>query len=138
MCGIFGVVSNEKLDLKDIEYLARHSEQRGKDSSGLLIGNTMGYDLHRSNERVSGLLKHVTTSIDRFIMGHSRLVTNGLTDNQPVYREGVCVIHNGIVVNHDALWDQLNKTPLQVIDTEIIAAITANHLERGGGGGRYC
>jgi hypothetical protein len=55
-----------------------------------------------------------------------------LADNQPVYRDDVCVIHNGIVVNHDALWAQVGKTRHQEIDTEIIAAIAADHLENGG------
>jgi hypothetical protein len=65
-------------------------------------------------------------------MGHSRLITNGLADNQPVYRDGVCVIHNGIVVNHDVLWSQVGKVRYQEIDTEIIAAIASDHLEQGG------
>ena len=65
-------------------------------------------------------------------MGHSRLITNGLADNQPVYRDGVCVIHNGIVVNHEALWTEIDKSPHQEIDIEIIAAIAVAYLEADG------
>lgn len=132
MCGIFGIVSVTNIKGAEVRLLAHHSEQRGKDSSGLFISNNHGYDLHRANKAISSLLKDVNAATTGLVMGHSRLITNGLADNQPVYRDGICVIHNGIVVNHDALWAQVGKTRRQEIDTEIIAAIAANHLETGG------
>ena len=132
MCGIFGIVSDKNVKNSEIQLLAHHSEQRGKDSSGLFLSNYNGYAIHRANKAITTLLNHVSTSTTGLVMGHSRLITNGLVDNQPVYRDGVCVIHNGIVVNHDALWGQVDKLRLQEIDTEIIAAIAADHLEKGG------
>lgn len=132
MCGIFGVVSTTTIKGDELRLLAHHSEQRGKDSSGLLVSNGQGYDLHRANKAITSLLSDVKTSTSGLVMGHSRLITNGLADNQPVYRDGVCVIHNGIVVNHDALWPQMGKVRHQEIDTEIIAAIAADHLDQGG------
>lgn len=132
MCGIFGIISNEKISNSDIFLLANHSEQRGKDSSGLLVFSRSGYDIHRSDNSITSLLKKISLTNDYFLMGHSRLITNGLADNQPVYRDDVCVIHNGIVVNHESLWSQINKVRHQEIDTEIIAAIVADHLELGG------
>ena len=133
MCGIFGIVTSDPSALAELRLLARHAEQRGKDSSGLFISKLNGYDLHRANNAITTLLKDVRVSTAGLVMGHSRLITNGLEDNQPVYRDGVCVIHNGIVVNHKALWAQIGKTPHQGIDTEIIAAIAAEHLEAEGG-----
>ena len=132
MCGIFGVVSSSIIKAEELRLLAKHSEQRGKDSSGLLISNSQGYDLHRADKAITSLLNNVTVATSGLVMGHSRLITNGLADNQPVYRDGVCVVHNGIVVNHDALWSQAKKVRYQEIDTEIIAAIAADHLEQGG------
>jgi glucosamine--fructose-6-phosphate aminotransferase (isomerizing) len=132
MCGIFGVISNKDIVKDNLRLLAHHSEQRGKDSSGLFMSNANGYELHRANKAITSLLKDISTATSGLVMGHSRLITNGLADNQPVYRDNVCVIHNGIVVNHDALWAQVGKTRQQEIDTEIIAAIAAEHLECGG------
>jgi len=63
------------------------------------------------------------------ILGHSRLITNGLSDNQPVVKDGVCVIHNGIVVNHESIWNKINKKRELLIDTEIIAAIACKSLD---------
>ena len=132
MCGIFGIVSNQLVNSEELLQFARHGEQRGKDSSGLFVSKLDGYDLHRANNAITSLLKDVNVSTSFLVIGHSRLVTNGLADNQPVYRDGVCVIHNGIVVNHEGLWAQIRKTPHQEIDTEIIAAIAVAHLEAGG------
>jgi glucosamine--fructose-6-phosphate aminotransferase (isomerizing) len=132
MCGIFGIVSNNLISSDDLRLLAYHSEQRGKDSSGLFVSSLKSYDLHRANKSITSLLRNVKLSASGLVMGHSRLITNGLADNQPVYRDGVCVIHNGIVVNHDALWPELTRERYQEIDTEIIAAIAAEHLVQGG------
>ena len=132
MCGIFGIISAKPVDKSDLRSLAEHSQQRGKDSSGLFISKSEGYELHRANQPITSLLKEVSLDNAEFAMGHSRLITNGLDDNQPIYRDSVCVIHNGIVVNHEELWPLIGKTRHQVIDTEIIAAIASDHLEKGG------
>lgn len=132
MCGIFGIISNKVIENSEIGLLAHHSEQRGRDSSGLFISSNNGYGIHRANKAINTLLNDVSTSTIGLVMGHSRLITNGLADNQPVYRDGICLIHNGIVVNHEHLWELTNKTRIQEIDTEIIAAIAAEHLELGG------
>ncbi len=132
MCGIFGIISSSAVPKADLTILVEHSQQRGRDSSGLIAFNDGVYSIYRANYVVTLLLKEVQVYSSPLVMGHSRLITNGLVDNQPVYRDGVCVIHNGIVVNHDELWAHVNKTRLQEIDTEIIAAIAADHLEKGG------
>jgi hypothetical protein len=66
-------------------------------------------------------------------MGHSRLITNGLGDNQPVMRDGIIVLHNGIVVNDEDFWKKSKKRRFFEIDSEVIAAAAAQHLENGGG-----
>jgi glucosamine--fructose-6-phosphate aminotransferase (isomerizing) len=132
MCGIFGIISKSKIDYHDLQYLAKHAEQRGKDSSGLLVGNESGYIIHRANYAITKLLRYLNILNTSFIMGHSRLITNGLVDNQPVYRDGICIIHNGIVINDQELWSSISKVRQFEIDTEIIAAIAAEHLDNGG------
>lgn len=131
MCGIFGVVSHFQIDIGELMRLAKHTERRGSDSSGLLIGREIVYEVYKENNPLSLLMRRVGAKNARFIMGHSRLITNGLNDNQPVCRDGVFVIHNGIVVNHEAIWEKINKRRNLEIDTEIIAAIAAGHIEEG-------
>jgi len=131
MCGIFGIISDSTVLRDEIDLLALHSQQRGKDSSGLFFNGHESYMLYRATKSITSLLKDVEPYSSSFVMGHSRLITNGLADNQPVYRDSVCVIHNGIVVNHEKMWEGIEKERKQEIDTEIIAAIAAEMLERG-------
>ena len=132
MCGIFGIVSRSSWPREDLTKLADHAQQRGRDSSGLLFLDCGAYHVHRADYRIERLLKEVRPFHAPVVMGHSRLITNGFGDNQPVVREGVCVLHNGIVVNHEAIWDKIGKAPDLQIDTEVIPAIAAKHLDDGG------
>lgn len=131
MCGVFGIVSASSVNQADVAHLARYAQQRGKDSSGLFYATDDGYSLIRASFSIDSLLRKTRLKNTNFVMGHSRLITNGLADNQPVYRDDVCVIHNGIVVNHDALWGAIDRPRHQEIDTEIIAAIAADVLASG-------
>ena len=37
MCGIFGIIAQESIDRTDLKSLVKHSQRRGKDSSGLIL-----------------------------------------------------------------------------------------------------
>lgn len=130
MCGIFGIVSSGVISRKHLVDLSEHAQRRGRDSSGLFYFDG-SYRLRRESRPVNALLARVDLSHASFAMGHSRLVTNGTCDNQPVFRDDVCVIHNGIVVNHDEVWSHTARKRRQQIDTEVIAALIADALEAG-------
>lgn len=132
MCGIFGVISFSPVAEDDLNVLVRHAQQRGRDSSGLVTCLDSRYQLYRADYPITRLLKEVRPYSSHLVLGHSRLITNGLADNQPVVRDGVAVLHNGIVVNDEAIWPEIGKTRIQQIDTEVIAAIASAHLEAGG------
>ena len=132
MCGIFGIISQSPPRRTHLEMLARRSERRGKDSSGLVKIADGKCVVLRSDQRLTKLLRTFSIGTSRLVFGHSRLVTNGTEDNQPVVRDGIVVVHNGIVVNHAEIWPQLNAEPRLGVDTEVIAAIIATHLSQGG------
>jgi len=131
MCGIFGIVSSSPIDKNDLGTLVEHSRQRGQDSSGLIFPKKKQYNVYRADYNISKLLKEVDPYSSPMVMGHSRLITNGLSDNQPVVRDNICVIHNGIVVNHESIWDKIDKDRQLQIDTEIIVAIASDCLDKG-------
>jgi glucosamine--fructose-6-phosphate aminotransferase (isomerizing) len=131
MCGIFGIIAETRSNMKDLTVLATHAEQRGKDSSGLLTLNTDFCRIYRADCRVTKLLNEVEVGPSRLAMGHSRLITNGLTDNQPVVREGICVLHNGIILNEEEAWRKANRPRELQIDSEVIAALVASSLGNG-------
>jgi len=69
------------------------------------------------------------------IIGHSRLVTNGSQldgdNNQPIVKDGIVGVHNGIIVNTNALWERYKDLHRKLdIDTEIMLAMVRQHLNR--------
>lgn len=133
MCGIFGIVASHPVDRKELDVLVNHARQRGRDSSGIVYNNDNRSNVLRADFDIRKLLGKAKISASTMALGHSRLITNGLADNQPVVRGDVCVIHNGIIVNDEALWQQEKLERFQEIDTEIVAAITERYLNVTGG-----
>lgn len=159
MCGVFGFVvpvdrnCPSALVEKAVSHLARAAESRGKDSSGLVLQHTGQNKMRvfKGNLRITKLLdspevvgafrevaKGAGSSQAGTIvaMGHSRLVTNGsqLQDdnNQPVLKDGVIAIHNGIITNDDAIWARHPALAREYeIDTEALVALVAEGLRLG-------
>lgn len=155
MCGIFGLIIKPGSQLpankitQSLRKIAMYSESRGKDSSGIAfrIDNDNSIDVLKGDVPIRQLLKskEYKTSLFKCIdsykkndgfttFGHARLVTNGSqlqeVNNQPVIKNNMLCIHNGIVTNVDELWskhEELNREYL--IDTEIIPALIRNELE---------
>ena len=108
MCGIFGIISNKQIEKRKLSKLANRARQRGKDSSGLIYNSNKGYIIKRADFDIKNLLLKFQNQLNTsFVMGHSRLITNGLFDNQPIVRDGIVVIHNGIIVNEKEICEQL-------------------------------
>ena len=133
MCGIFGIISNDAVNLGDLRVLAKFAESRGKDSSGLFFHSSGVYRACKADRPITrSLSKWAPRRADGVVMGHSRLITNGLSDNQPVIREGLVALHNGIIVNEDEIWSSSPKRRMFQVDSEAILAIAAEHLDNGG------
>lgn len=156
MCGIFGLIAKPgtTYKVKDVRTTlvktALFSESRGKDSSGIAIRQAKAQTIEviKGDIPIQQLLasKAFETQINESLLqyergagfcafGHARLVTNGTqlneVNNQPVLKDDVVIIHNGIIVNVDDLWEsnpQLSRT--YNIDTEIIASLLRHELKQ--------
>ena len=129
MCGVFGIISKQKVNENHLKYLVEHAQQRGKDSSGLIVYKDKKYSVQRADFNIEKLLKKVDRKNAEVVMGHSRLITNGLGDNQPVVRNDVIVLHNGIVVNDEEVWKKTGLERKLEIDTEVLAALTEDGIK---------
>ena len=157
MCGIFGVIinkeetsKNKSLFINSINFLGVASQSRGKDSSGICIYNQVSgdIDVFKGSIPANQLLKSknvinsisagfTNTSKSSYAFGHARLVTNGTqlnTDNnQPVNKNNIIGVHNGIVVNVDELWEQNGTLEREYeIDTEVFFALVQNSISIDG------
>ncbi len=160
MCGIFGIVVARDATYTDgflrrsLTILARESQSRGKDSSGLVFYNEEAKTYHviKGALKLSELLgsRSVKLQLRRSLtaytaerpsvpfvaIGHSRLVTNGTQlddeNNQPIIRDDLVGVHNGIIVNDAALWDANPDLQRQCnIDTEVLLALFRKQLDQG-------
>jgi predicted glutamine amidotransferase len=132
MCGIFGQISKSCVNKNNLVTLVKHSEQRGIDSSGLIYLEKFTYKVAKADYNIHKLLRKVHPYTSNIVLGHSRLITNGLTDNQPVVRGNMAVIHNGIVVNCDEVWEEIGLERQYKIDSEAILGVVEKHLADGG------
>ena len=121
MCGIFGIYQFKQnvIDFKTLRILVTHARSRGKDASGFLVAKNEQLNIYRSHEDIAKLYKKLSFRGASGVFGHSRLVTNGSNDNQPIYKHDCVLFHNGIVVNDSELWDERDGRQLE-IDSEII------------------
>jgi asparagine synthetase B (glutamine-hydrolysing) len=154
MCGIFGLcvkpgagMPRAELDTA-LRRLFLLSESRGKEAAGIAVLNQASIRVHKDSTSAGQMLK--SSAWRRFragvepapgqgfaAIGHARLVTNGLqaipANNQPVVHAGSVGIHNGIIINHRALWDEIGGTPSADVDSEVIPAYVQHLRGRGHG-----
>jgi len=119
MCGIFGIISKSKIEKKDLVTLVNNARQRGKDSSGFIEFNGLNYTIKRFDYDLKKSIKSYN-SRSSILIGHSRLVTNSMVDNQPLIKNKISVIHNGIIINFKELFKKYSLNQEMLIDTEII------------------
>jgi asparagine synthetase B (glutamine-hydrolysing) len=153
MCGIFGVITAKQSSYskeflsKSLKQLAFLSESRGKDSSGLCCFNQVENRLDVvkgplpikelfMQKAIKGTVSFAFSNGDhaKYAYGHARLVTNGTqlndANNQPVVKDGIIGVHNGIVVNVDDLWAQHpDITRENEIDTEVLLALIRSEID---------
>lgn len=160
MCGIFGALVSKDSDIvrhyeQDIiDLLGDAAQVRGRDSSGIMIYDelTDEYKVFKGSLPLKQLRKNplfkncLRDGIRQsgegkstfFLMGHSRLVTNGSQqsqhNNQPVCKDNLVAIHNGIIVNDEALWNNNSHlSRLYEIDTEIYLTLLNDYMDAGFG-----
>ncbi|MCA9385422.1 hypothetical protein KC717_02115 [Candidatus Dojkabacteria bacterium] len=152
MCGIFGYISNkkdhsfQKIDAK-LETLFRLSEIRGKEAAGLMVQHKDSLRVYKDHLKAT---KMVTTSeykqflsrafhhknkLNNFgCIGHSRLVTNGTAEennnNQPVIKNNLVAVHNGIITNVDELYSEYPDIHREYeVDTELFLALLKKYMD---------
>ncbi|MDD3002709.1 MAG: hypothetical protein PHD49_03680 [Candidatus Shapirobacteria bacterium] len=147
MCGIFGIIKkNDSIESKQLDSITRLlfklSESRGKDASGLAVVFDKNIKIIKSPIKASNLIKteeYKKLFLDKPIfalLGHSRMETNGSffnnNNNQPIIKNNIVTIHNGIIVNDDNLWKK-NKDLKRIynVDTEIINSLLSKYLKKG-------
>jgi hypothetical protein len=153
MCGIFGFVATPQSQFEWrrfrslLDDLFLLSESRGKDAAGLAAVTPEAITVLKRPLRARSLLHSAEyrTLVNRVqvagvtaghetlaVIGHARMVTNGTEEthenNQPVIKDGMVCLHNGIVVNDAAVWPQFPDLRRDFeVDTEAIISLVQHY-----------
>src|SRR5688572_21673489 len=138
MCGIVGAVAERDIVPVLLEGL-RRLEYRGYDSAGVAVLNGTG-DIKRL--RTVGKVRKLQDALDsdpthgNLGIAHTRWATHGAPSERNAHphisKDGIAIVHNGIIENHDELRAELVKAGYQFnseTDTEVIAHRIHYHLQ---------
>ncbi|MBV6424332.1 MAG: Glutamine--fructose-6-phosphate aminotransferase [isomerizing] [Steroidobacteraceae bacterium] len=141
MCGIVGAVAERNIVPILLEGL-RRLEYRGYDSAGLAV-----LDGAQRLERVRtvGKVKVLEQALEqqplagKLGIAHTRWATHGVPSERNAHphvsRDGLAIVHNGIIENHEELRAELKRAGYSFTsetDTEVIAHRIHHHLAKQG------
>jgi glucosamine--fructose-6-phosphate aminotransferase (isomerizing) len=138
MCGIVGGIAERNIVPILMEGLHR-LEYRGYDSAGIAVLNGTQ---HLKRLRTVGKVRMLDEALERtptfgkIGIAHTRWATHGVPSERNAHphlsRDGVAVVHNGIIENHDELREELERAGYvftSETDTEVIAHSIHRHLQ---------
>ena len=141
MCGIVGGVADRNIVPVLIEGLKR-LEYRGYDSAGIAV---ISADNHMQRLRTVGKVRALEQALvempiqGRTGIAHTRWATHGVPSERNAHphlsRDGLAVVHNGIIENYEELRDELKAAGYAFTsetDTEVVAHRVHYHLQKVG------
>jgi glucosamine--fructose-6-phosphate aminotransferase (isomerizing) len=137
MCGIVGAIAERNIVPILMEGL-RRLEYRGYDSAGIAVLNGTQ---HLKRLRTVGKVKMLQDALEQnpangnIGIAHTRWATHGVPSERNAHphisRDGLAIVHNGIIENHDELradLERLGYSFTSETDTEVIAHRIHYHL----------
>lgn len=140
MCGIVGVLANRRVnqDIYDALTILQH---RGQDAAGMMTADTNRVYMRKSNGLVRDAIRkpHMLRLQGNLGIGHVRYPTAGSAssaESQPFYVNspyGLSLVHNGNLINAEALTQDLKRTDLRQLntqsDSEVLLNVFAHELQ---------
>ena len=138
MCGIVGAIADRDVVPVLIEGLKR-LEYRGYDSAGIAVVEERDVRRVRRTGRVSEMENAALAEgfHAHLGIGHTRWATHGgvtEANAHPHISQGVALVHNGIIENHEEQRERLRGLGYQFesqTDTEVIAHLIHHYLKEG-------
>ena len=137
MCGIVGAVAQRNVVPILLEGL-RKLEYRGYDSAGIAVVNS-GLHRLRSVGRVASLAEMAEQANVHGNLGiaHTRWATHGVPSERNAHphisEDGLAVVHNGIIENHEEMREQLSAAGYVFVsdtDTEVVAHLIHSYWKK--------
>ena len=135
MCGIVGVVGSKNSVAIILEGLKK-LEYRGYDSAGIALLENKQFKTVKEEGKIAQLEQALAQQnfSGEIAIGHTRWATHGAPSKEnahPHASSQVCVVHNGIIENHQELKNKLQKNGAQFLsetDTEVVPHLIEYHF----------
>ena len=140
MCGIVGVVGRSSVGLELYEGLSM-MQHRGQDAAGIVTCAGDRLTLRKANGLVRDVFgqSHISALEGSMGIGHVRYPTAGTSSTaeaQPMYVNspfGICMAHNGNLINADDINEELFRSDRRHIntssDSEVLLNVFAHELQ---------
>jgi glucosamine 6-phosphate synthetase-like amidotransferase/phosphosugar isomerase protein len=135
MCGIMGyyAFSSKRPDKEKISTMFSLLETRGHDAAGFAFIREGNLIVNKAPIRSSVLVQSKDwqeLELPRIMILHTRMKTQGSeknpSNNHPIYnKEGVCIVHNGIIHNDHEIFGKNQKRDGEVDSEAILAVISS-------------
>lgn len=146
-CGVFGIYSNDNIDVASLTYYGLYSLQhRGQESAGIVVSDGEKLHCHKGMGLIYDAftkedLKSLSSINGKIAVGHVRYSTMGtstINNAQPLVCEfklgSLAIAHNGNLVNAEVIRELLEDGGCvfqTTIDSEVILYLIAKGAKKG-------
>ncbi len=143
MCGVVGLFGRSPVNQQIYDSLAM-LQHRGQDAAGIVTYSKEGIHTRKGKGMIRDVFRtcHMRKLRGNVGIGHVRYPTSGKhkgAEAQPFYVNspyGICLAHNGNLVNHEELAEMLSTTDLRHLktqsDSEVLLNVFAHELQKVG------
>lgn len=133
MCGFFGQISLNGINLSNVCKIAKHLTQRASGSSGFIYCDNMKYKINISNANITRLSANKFLSNSSMLFGYSNSFEDNISSDPIMCSDQICAIYDSNIVNKDEIFaEESDMDYLCKTDSDTISYIVQKHIANGG------
>lgn len=120
MSGLFGQISRNTIDKKNIRLLANHIRRRGDEYGSLLYFKDDIYKIIKSDKSIIKVLRHNKWTKSKIVFGQTNMLTDSINSDLPTINGDIILLNDGIVVDNNKLRNNLEVEKVTDNNSDVI------------------